>query len=402
MAYRIGVIVVALTIPILPTIYLALIAAISYLLFLHVTTSIRGIAQMHSIWALFLLYVGPIVAGAILLFFMVKPFFARRMRSQPLRTLEFGEEPLLFALVTRIADAVGAPEPRSIAVDCQANASAGFGGLFGVLFGNDLQLTLGLPFAADLTTQQLAGVITHELGHFTQGAGMRLSFVVRSINGWFARVVYEQDNWDETLMQGMSQGNSFALILMLATICVWLTRRVLWLLMMISNGLSCFLLRQMEFDADRYECRLVGADTFAETDRRVVLVNIASTTAFMLAQASWFQRGKLPDDLGAFVVSMRQSISSKQSRKLLDSISSAKTGLFETHPSPSDRLANVRRETAPPVFALDGPATQIFVDFPKLSRAVTKDFYRSVIGKGNLKRATLIPVAEFVAGLKTM
>ena len=52
--------------------------------------------------------------------------------------------------------------------------------------------------------------------------------------------------------------------------------------------------------------------------------------------------------------------------------------------------------------ALDGPCTQAVTDFPKLSRAVTRDFYRSVIGKGNLKRATLPPVPEFVAGLKTM
>ena len=58
--------------------------------------------------------------------------------------------------------------------------------------------------------------------------------------------------------------------------------------------------------------------------------------------------------------------------------------------------------TAPPDLALAGRATQVFTDFPKLSRAVTRDFYRSVIGKGNLKRATLMPVAEFAAGLKTM
>ena len=28
---------------------------------------------------------------------------------------------------------------------------------------------------------------------------MRLTYLIRSINGWFARVVYERDEWDETL-----------------------------------------------------------------------------------------------------------------------------------------------------------------------------------------------------------
>src|SRR5262249_33582850 len=161
--------------------------------------------------------------GAILLFFMVKPFFARRSRAQKLRTLEFGEEPLLFALVTRVAQAVEAPEPKRIDVDCQVNASASFGSKLGVVFGGDLVLTVGLPLVAGLSIQQFAGAIAHELGHFTQGAGMRLSYVVRSVNAWFARIVYERDDWDESLVRGCEQGDRLSLFLLVAMFCVWLT-----------------------------------------------------------------------------------------------------------------------------------------------------------------------------------
>lgn len=52
-------------------------------------------------------------------------------------------------------------------------------------------LTIGLPLVAGLSLQQLAGVLAHEFGHFSQGAGMRLTYIVRSINAWFLRVVYE-------------------------------------------------------------------------------------------------------------------------------------------------------------------------------------------------------------------
>ena len=86
-------------------------------------------------------------------------------------------------------------------MDCLVNASAGFGRDAG-LFGQNLVLTIGLPLVAGLTARQFAGVLAHEFGHFSQGAGMRLSYVVRSVNAWFARVVFERDGWDESLAGG--------------------------------------------------------------------------------------------------------------------------------------------------------------------------------------------------------
>src|SRR5262245_36546766 len=167
--YRLGVLVLAGVLLLLPLAYLALIAGVGWLLVYHVTNNLPNVARTFSVWALLFGYVGPIIVLAILLFFMVKPLFAPRRRTGRLRTLEFGEEPLLFALVTRVAQAAGAPEPKRIAVDASDNASAGFGGIAGVLFGGDLVLPVGLPHVAGLTVQQFAGVVAHELGHFSQG-----------------------------------------------------------------------------------------------------------------------------------------------------------------------------------------------------------------------------------------
>jgi hypothetical protein len=44
--------------------------------------------------------------------------------------------------------------------------------------------------------------MAHEFGHFAQSGGMRLTFIVRSINAWFGRVVHERDEWDEKLNAG--------------------------------------------------------------------------------------------------------------------------------------------------------------------------------------------------------
>jgi len=92
----------------------------------------------------------------------------------------------LFEFVDQLCDLVGrARGPRKIKVDCQVNASAGFaGGMFSLL-GHNLVLTIGLPLAAGLNLRQLTGVLAHEFGHFAQGTAMRVSYIVRSINGWF-------------------------------------------------------------------------------------------------------------------------------------------------------------------------------------------------------------------------
>jgi Zn-dependent protease with chaperone function len=396
-AYRMGIVILTGAMLLLPALYLGILTAVAYLLYFHATVHLAVITTMRNWWALFFLYIGPLVIGAILLFFMVKPLFARRSRAHKLRTLEFGEEPLLFALVTRVAQAVGAPQPKRIEVDCQVNASAGFGSVLGVLFGGDLVLTVGLPLAAGLSIQQLAGVIAHELGHFSQGTGMRLSYVVRSVNAWFARIVYERDDWDEALVQGCDQGDRLALFLYLAVFCVWLTRWVLWLLMVIGHALSCFMLRQMEYDADRYETRLAGTEAFAETARKLLLLDLATNGAYGLAYHSWNKTGRLPNDLSTLILTLSEGISPIEFRTIEKELQKSKTGFFDSHPAHGERLASARRENAPGIFHLHGLATQLFRDFPTMSRAVTLDFYREVIGK-RVKRDALVPVAVFLGG----
>ena len=117
---------------------------------------------------------------------------------QPL-ALDPAVEPRVYQLVPAICIAVRARAPRRIELNCDLNASAHFDrGLRG-FFRGDLMLTLGMPLLAGLTQREIAGVIAHEFGHFRQGAGMRISYLIRRVNGWFARVVYERDAWDEAI-----------------------------------------------------------------------------------------------------------------------------------------------------------------------------------------------------------
>jgi len=83
----------------------------------------RGGARLYLIKLM--LYFGPLFIGLVLVFFMIKPLFARRAaRSQPL-ALNPGSNLPLFAFIARICELIGAPMPKRIDLDCQLNAAAG-------------------------------------------------------------------------------------------------------------------------------------------------------------------------------------------------------------------------------------------------------------------------------------
>ena len=190
--YQLGIVMIAGFMLLLPLLYFGLIALVAAGIGL---TLMRG-AGNPVVFILSLLAAALLL---VLLVFMLKPLFARRAGGRRIRSLIPDSDPLLFEFVRRICILVQAPPPARIDIDCDVNASAGFDGGFRGLLSNDLVLTIGLPLAAGLSLQQVGGVLAHEFGHFSQGAGMRLTFVVRSINHWFLRAVYERDRWDDWL-----------------------------------------------------------------------------------------------------------------------------------------------------------------------------------------------------------
>src|SRR6185369_1001304 len=145
-----------------------------------------------------------------------------------------------------------------------------------------LVLTIGLPLVAGLDTRQLAGVLAHEFGHFTQGFGMRLTYIIRTINAWFARVAYERDAWDVWLEQCAAEADDWrvAIVVNLARLAVWFSRLLLKLLLLIGHGIGCFMLRQMEYDADSYEIKLAGSETFESASKRMYVLSLLLETTY--------------------------------------------------------------------------------------------------------------------------
>ncbi len=393
--YRLWIGLVAMIMLLLPLAYVVIIGLVAYVVYLHAIHNAVVFQGVRNVKAAFALYFGPLVAGLAVIGFMLKPIFARPGTRQKTRALDPSVEPLLFAFVDGVCSSVGAPRPNRIEVNCDVNASAHRdAGPFSV-FSNNLVLTIGLPLAAGLNLKQFSGVLAHEFGHFSQGAGMRVSYLIRLISHWFARVVYERDHWDETLNSWTSSGNSYGILLgVICKAAVWITRRILWVLMTIGNLASGFLLRQMEFDADRYEARMVGGKIFASTCWRLRELGLAENGAYADLRSSWQER-RLPDNLPKLILANVSQIPAEVMAAYRKEMGQAKTGLFDTHPSDRDRIAHAREEGDEGIFHLDGPATDLFRNFDSLARVSTFDRYKLLLGP-EIQKEQLFGVAELV------
>lgn len=397
--YALALLAVAVLMVALPVAYVGLIAVVAKLWWWHlvndagVFSSARG---SGGIKGAFLVYVGPLVIGAVLILFMLKPLLARPgKRAQPI-TLDPRREPRLFAFVSRLCESVGAPQPKRIDVTCEVNASASFRRGWLSFLGDDLVLTIGLHLVAGQSLRQFSGVLAHEFGHFSQGWAMRASYVIWSVNAWFARVVYQRDAFDEKLVE-LSNSDvhiAFNLVLWIARLMVWLTRRVLWVLMLIGHLCSTMLSRQMEFDADRHAARLVGREAFASALRELPVLCAAEQGAHADLGNAWRER-RLADDLPALVAANLGQIKSDLRQRIIADGLAGSTGMYATHPATRDRIAAGEGEPERGVFAAEGPASQLFGDFAALCRRVTLDWYDGTAGL-EVKPANLIPTARVV------
>jgi Zn-dependent protease with chaperone function len=391
--YHFGVACVAMAMLCLPGLYVGLIIGVALLMFWHATTNYTLFGEIRP-FAAGLAYFVPLIAGTVLIAFMIKPVLARPPRVRRGRSINIEKEQVLATFVDEIAWAVHAPKPKRIEIDCDVNASAGLGrGIFAV-FGNNLTLTIGLPLVAGMTAKQLGGILAHEFGHFSQGAAMRFSFVVRMVNNWFGRVVHERDGWDEALADWAEGGGYAGAIAWFVQLCVLMTRVILWVFMMIGHMISGFMMRRMEFDADRSEVRLVGVRTFEKTFRRMAVMSAAAEEAGEIIVSCW-QNERYPDNYPDLVVGLADTMSTRDRDDVYDEMEDAGTGLFDTHPSFEARLASAEREDPRGVFNIDLPASALFRNLPKLSASASLDLYKAVFGRWI--QPTLRPVEEYLS-----
>jgi Zn-dependent protease with chaperone function len=378
LGYRLALIAVLIAMLTLPLIYLGIIALTSWGIYLYATRGVDlffpvAAGYRHLSLPLTFLYSAPLLAGAVLLFFMIKPIFSSFRRSPMSVPIGHVENPELFRFIGQLCQLLGAPIPSRVDVQLGVNASAGFRAGFSSMFGNDIMLRIGLPLVAGLNCNEFAAVLAHELGHFRQRAAMRFSYVIGSINSWFARLVYERDGHDYWLAEE-TNSNGFALItFMLARIAIGFTRGILWLLMICGHALSSFMYRQMEFHADACALAVAGSDASLTLRHKLRVLNFAEEQ--MATQFRNKLQPKLPDDLSAYIALMAAQCAGETQGRVVQAMAGRKARWYDSHPSDEARNLRAKQANLPGLILDHRPATRLFGDFPKLSRDFTTMVY---------------------------
>ncbi len=371
--YRLAVAAAAGAMILLPLIYVALVALAGWAWSYYVFEVLPQFKRVNVIT------LAPVPVGPILIVFLLKPLLARGEKASPPLTLNREQAPLLFELVDRLCDNVGAPRPRRIDATVDVNASASLRRGWLSLFSHDLVLTIGLPLVQGLSLREFTAVLAHEFGHFRQGAGMAFNLIIRSISYWFARVVYERDQWDARLIRWSGLDWRISIIAYLAHFFIWVSRKILQGLMLAGHALAGFLSRQMEFDADQVAVRVAGDRAFAATMTRLPVLDLASNWAHRDLAHSW-QKGRLGDDFPALVASNLHQLPGDQTQAAVEAAMDGAVSMYASHPPTKQRIERAESTPAAGIFQLDGAATELFGDFEATCKDASLHSYQVWIG----------------------
>ena len=399
--YRLGLLAAATVMVTLPLIYVACVAGVAAAVWWHATHDLwivkTSMAAPRIGIVVAILYATPIIAGALMVLFMLAPLWPRRSFERKYYWVNEREQPLLYAYVNRLCDAMRAPRPSRINLVADGNAWVHSDNGWRGLVRRRLVLTIGLPLVAAMDLRTFTGVLAHEMGHFAQGGSMRLSLVVNSINAWLARLAWAPSPAD-AMIDDMVGGEGHWILVLIggcAKLGIAVARLIFKGLAIVGHAVSRGLSRQAEFDADHQAARVVGGEAAAKGLEAVLYIDAAHTIAMFTAQQAWAGR-QLPDDLVELSDRARRRLPEKTKTSIEASVLSQDASWFDTHPPIFKRMGRLKKGGLKGVLKLDAPATCLFKDFDELSKCVTIDAYQAVLGP-KLQPEHLVPLAPLPA-----
>ena len=334
------------------------------------------VALPHNSLLLLAAATPPLVSLALLTV-LIRPLFSKSSALSRVG-LQRKEAPLLFDLVDRLSTAIGAPAPTAIYLDNQVNAYVNSANGAAGLRRGELELTIGAPLLFGLTSAELASVLAHEFGHFTQTREMLRSHQINRVARWLWICAYEPDIWEqklEALRDRAKQGSDAVLLLMWVVIAsLRASRRVFALLLSLNDRLTGAMSRQMEFNADDHAVAILGSALYVETEYRIHEM-AAMEQRVREMNHSAYQENRLLRDIPSAIAKALKGLSSDQRQAIRSTIADETTEFWSTHPASKDRIAralalNVQVKGTP-----DFPARDLLAKSAGLGERTTLHHY---------------------------
>lgn len=368
----------------LPLVYGSLVLVAAILVSVHIKSNSSLLTNLPDLndasnyvlliqWRV-LLFFTPIVCGILLVIFMLKPFFKGGCKTSKM-SLSTEKEAALYAYIRRLCKLLNATEPATIEVECNTNAMAGFLNGWRGFFTGRLVLSIGLPLVRGLTISQLTGVLIHEIGHFRQTFGMKLSFLATYILAWFKFQVYSRDHFDSTLVDLSKSYGNVAVISLAAMLLTNLTRAILWGFYQVGSFVGNLSSRQLEYGADSVSIAMLGTRQFKDLMFQTCVLSDAEATARYALGKIWDQGGyciNIPD----LIVAIGERFSDEYVSQLSERIDNEKPTLSSYHLTAKQRFDHANKPSMEAQLIDNRQATILFSDFNRLSESITKQYYK--------------------------
>ena len=302
-AYMVGLIILALAVPLL----------LILLLIINAEAVLKLLLWTAKLWWVVLpglaVYFG-FVGGA------VKALFAKVPEPEG-RVLTEQEAPELHAFVTETCRKLKADRPKTIFVTDEFNAAVGTVPRIG-LFGRKVYMFLGLPLMKALSPDQFRAVLTHEIGHISgkHGGFGKWAFQLRSSWGLFIESQELQNHKFDKLYKSFVE----------------------WFFPYFQ-AYSFVLMREHEKEADQYSAELSGAKPLGEA---LILLH---TRRAELDQVFWAdiekenrERAEQSPNIFSRMLSALSVVETTRDLKTLEKAVKVPTDYNDSHPSLAERL----------------------------------------------------------------
>jgi hypothetical protein len=351
-------------------VYVAILAGLAWVAFWLATSDIPQIPPAAVSLAM--------TAAIILLLCLLRPVLMPRERPLVSLTLLPDKQRLLVDFLAKVAEQIGSPSPRHIEAECSTRLAADARGQ---------TLTIGLPLFTSLSAEEFAGLAAAQLAPHRRRAGCGPANLIRAINGWMWRSVFQEDRFDRWISRvNLRPGFHLGRLVLPLRALSFPHRAALWVPMFIGNTVAAWLARESELDADRCAARLVGSKCWATLmDRKKVLdftwEGIASELAFL------YREQQLPDSLPHHLAERMADVTPELAATLIQTVIKEEEIPFDSRPTDADRRAAIAAEPAIGVFSSVLPADVLLAECTRLSRAVTFDYYAGLFGAQLVKPA---------------
>lgn len=354
---------------------------------------------------------GLIILGLMVFVFLIKFIFSRSIDENPFRQeVRKQDHPELFAFIEELAKDTKTRFPKKIYVSPDVNAMVFYNSSFwSLFFPVRKNLEIGLGLVNSLTISEFKAVLAHEFGHFSQSS-MKLGSYIYTVNRVIYNLVYEYDNWDNTLSGWAETGGVFGFFAGVTFWIVEIFRAALRVAYNLINVNYMRLSREMEYHADLVAVSVSGNKAFREALRKIEFSSMAydQTTRFLNRLVEEEQKAseniytnhkttiqqlcehlKLECASGAFRIT---------DHDLSQGVINSRINIedqWASHPTLQEREDNIAKVDIS-ADQIDGSAWELFTDIDSLQKRFTGNLYQNGFPKQDLQKIDNLAYDHFI------